>query len=135
MIVVDTSALIAILSDEPEADECAKVLAEADRILMSAGTLAEAMIVAGQRHVRDGLLTLIEKLGIEIMPLTEAGARLVAEAYGTFGKGLHAAKLNFGDCFAYALAKEQRCPLLYIGNDFAKTDIDGALGKPPSADR
>ncbi|HZF96553.1 MAG TPA: type II toxin-antitoxin system VapC family toxin [Allosphingosinicella sp.] len=67
------------------------------------------------------------RLDPEVVPLTEERARAAAEAYRTWGEGFHPAKLNFGDSFAYALAKEHDCPLLFIGNDFSKTDVKIAL--------
>lgn len=125
MIAVDTSALMAILLDEPGADRCSNALATADRLLMSAGTLAEALIVGERRGLHKQMTALIEGLGFEIMPLTPAAAGRVAAAYGKWGKGVDHAALNFGDYFAYEVAKEHACPLLYVGDDFAKTDLAG----------
>ncbi len=127
MIAVDTSALMAIVLNEPEADACAAVLEAEDRLLISAGTVAEALIVAGRRNVGEEMDQLIEGLGFEVVSVTPASARRIAEAYGTWGKGVHLAALNFGDCFAYEAAKEHGCRLLYVGEDFARTDVDGAL--------
>ena len=127
MIVVDTSALMAIVLDEPEADACIAALASEDEILISAGTAAEALIVAARRNVGDELAALIDGLGFEVVPVASATARRVARAYRDWGKGVHAAALNFGDCFAYEAAKERSCRLLYVGEDFAKTDIAGVL--------
>jgi ribonuclease VapC len=125
MIAVDTSALMAILLDEDSADACVAAIEAEDRLLISAGTLAEALIVAERRGVGAEMTALIDGLGFEITPLTPAAARRVAGAYGKWGKGVHPAALNFGDCFAYEVAKENGCPLLYVGNDFAKTDLVG----------
>jgi ribonuclease VapC len=127
MIVIDTSALMAILLEEPKADACASALEEADRLVISAGTFAEALIVASRRNIAEELDTLIKKLGVEIVDVTPAYTRLIAEAYNEWGTGVHPASLNFGDCFAYALAKSENCPLLYVGNDFSRTDIISAL--------
>ena len=127
MIVVDTSALMAIVLDEPEADACIAALANEDEILISAGTVAEALIVAARRNVGDELAALIDGLGFEVVPVTSAAARRVARAYRDWGKGVHAAAPNFGDCFAYEAAKERSCRLLYVGEDFAKTDVAGVL--------
>lgn len=127
MIVVDTSALMAILLDEPDADQCIGVLEAQEELLMSAGTLAEALIVAARRNIGEELASLIERLGFEIVAVSTASARRVADAYGRWGKGVHPAALNFGDCFAYELAREYQCPLLYVGDDFAKTDVTRAL--------
>jgi ribonuclease VapC len=127
MIAVDTSALMAIVLDEPEADACIAVLEAEDNILISAGTVAEALIVAARRNVGEELASLIDGLGFEIVTVTPASARRIARAYEQWGKGVNPAALNFGDCFAYEVAKEQGCRLLYVGDDFSKTDIEGAL--------
>jgi ribonuclease VapC len=127
MIVVDTSALMAIVLNEPEADACVAALESDADIVISGGTVAEALIVSARRNVGAEMASLIDGLGFEIGTVTGTSARNVADAYEQWGKGLHPAGLNFGDCFAYALAKERNCPLLYIGNDFSKTDIASAL--------
>ena len=121
MIAVDTSALMAILLDEPEAPDCVDALASNHPILISAATVAEALIVAHGRGARTQMEALIA--GLEIVPLGPAAARRVADAYARWGRGFHAAALNFGDCFAYELANSSQCPLLYVGRDFARTDI------------
>ena len=127
MIAVDTSALMAILLDEPETAACAEALATNDRIVISAGTVAEARIVAERRGLGPEMAQLIDGLGFEIVSVTPAVARRVAETYAQWGKGVDPAGLNFGDCFAYEVAKTHDCPLLYIGGDFAKTDITSVL--------
>ena len=127
MIVVDTSALIAILLNEPLADDCDAALKSGDRVLISAGTLTESLIVAGGRGVRDELEKLVEGLGFDVVPVTEERARRAATAQARWGKGTKSAGLNFGDCFAYAVAKENGCALLYVGRDFAKTDVKSVL--------
>lgn len=127
MIAVDTSALMAILLSEPEADACAALLEAEPHVLISAGTVAEAMIVAGRRNLKDEMAALIEGLAFEIVNVTPAAARRIAAAYERWGKGAHPAGLNFGDCFSYEVAKEHACPLLYVGGDFARTDIECAL--------
>ncbi len=127
MIAVDTSALMAILLRETTADACADAIEAESEIVMSAGTLAEALIVAARRGVEPGMRRLIEGLGFRIVPLTAASAQRVAEAYRRWGKGLHPAGLNFGDCFAYEVAIAHGCRLLYVGDDFALTDIQSAL--------
>lgn len=126
MIVVDTSALMAILLGEAEADRCADVLEAEDKILISASTMAEALIVASRRNCKDEMEKLIAGLGFEIIGVTAATVQNVVQAYETWGKGVHPASLNFGDCFAYALAKERGCRLLYVGEDFARTDLERA---------
>lgn len=123
MIAVDTSALMAIVLDEREAIACIAALEAEDEILISAGTVAEALIVSERRNVGEEVTTLIEGLGFDIVDVTPAVARRVAQIYARWGKGIHPASLNFGDCFAYDVAKEHGCPLLFVGDDFAKTDI------------
>ena len=127
MIAVDTSALMAILLDEPDGDACIAALESEDEIVMSAGTLAEALIVSDRRGVGDELAELVEGLGIEIANVTAASARRAAQAYARWGKGIHPAALNFGDCFTYELASDRRCPLLSTGRDFGATDVAGVL--------
>ncbi len=94
---------------------------------MSAGTLTEVLIVMGPRGLADKMAALIDSLQITITPVLEVDARRAAQAHDRWGRGVHPAGLNFGDCFAYALAKQQGCPLLYVGEDFARTDIAAAL--------
>jgi ribonuclease VapC len=132
MIVVDTSALMAIVLDEPEANACIAALEAESDILISAGTVAEALIVAARRNVSEELSGLIDGLGFEIVTVTPAAARRIAEAYGQWGKGIHPAALNFGDCFAYEVAKDRACRVLYVGGDFSKTDVESVvLQQPP----
>jgi len=127
MIAVDTSALMAILLNEPEANACAAILEAEDRLLISAGTLAEALIVSARRNVGAEIDQLIARLGFEVVSVTPASARRIAQAYEKWEKGVHEAAMNFGDCFAYELAKAHGCRLLYVGKDFAQTDIESAL--------
>ena len=117
---------MAILLNEPEAQACVAALVAAERLLISAGTVAETLIVAGRRNVGDEAEKLISGVGFEVIPTTLATARAVAQAYGHWGKGIHPAELNFGDCFAYELAHSNDCPLLFVGNDFARTDVKPA---------
>lgn len=128
MIAVDTSALIAILLDEPEGPGCRAALEADESGVMSAGTLAEALLIAGHRNFADQVTAFIEAQGIEIEPVSVEDARRVAQAHLRWGKGVHPAGLNFGDCFAYALAQKLDCPLLFIGKDFSRTDVKAALG-------
>jgi len=127
VIAVDTSALMAIVLNEPEADAFMAVLAAEDELLISSGTVAEALIVAFRRNVGEEMERLIDGLGFEIVSVTPAAARRVARAYTRWGKGLHPAALNFGDCFAYELAMGRGCPLLFVGDDFARTDVRRAV--------
>jgi len=124
MIAVDTSALMAIVLGEPEADVCIAALEAEPEVLISAVSVAEALIVANRRNVGDEMASLIEGLGFEIVSVTPAAARRVALAYERWGKGVHPAGLNLGDCFAYEVAKEHGCRLLFVGDDFSKTDLE-----------
>ena len=101
-------------------------IGNADALIMSAGTASEAMIVAGQKGFRDDLAAMLAAFGVDIVPLTSGDIGRIADAYLRFGKGNHPAALNLGDCFAYALARERGCPLLFVGNDFSRTDIEAA---------
>jgi ribonuclease VapC len=127
MIAVDTSALMAIVLNDPRADACIAAMEAEDDLLISAGTVAEALIVARRRNVGEEMERLIDELGFEIVSVTSASARRIAQAYAQWGKGVHAAALNFGDCFAYEVAKEHGCRLLYVGEDFGKTDVESTL--------
>ena len=127
MIAIDTSALMAILLDEDERTACAAALRTSERIVISAGTVAEALIVAGRRELGAEMATLIDELGLEVESVPLAVARRVAASYGRWGKGVNPAGLNFGDCFAYEVAKTRDCPLLYVGADFARTDVESVL--------
>ena len=127
MIVLDTSALMALLLAEPEADQIAEILKSDEDFKISAGTLAEALIVAGRRGLSEEMSQLLEGIAVEIETVSAAGADAVSEAYATWGKGLHPAGLNFGDCFSYVTAKASGSSLLFVGDDFAKTDIQSAL--------
>jgi ribonuclease VapC len=93
----------------------------------SAGTLAETLVVAARRGIGPAVERPIADIAIETVPMTEADAHRVAAAYATWGRGMHKAALNFGDCFAYALASERRCRLLFVGDDFTGTDLQSAL--------
>lgn len=130
MIVVDTSALMAVIASEPSAEQCQSILEQETQILMSAATLTEALIVAARRGFSADMRLAIETSVTSIVELTSERAQLAAEAYTRWGKNFHAASLNFGDCFAYATAREFDCPLLFIGNDFSRTDIQSAIPTP-----
>ncbi len=127
MIAVDTSALMAILLDDRNADACMAALEAENDLLISAGTVVEALIVSARRNVGAEMALLIDGLGFEIVSVTPAAARRTAQAYESWGRGVHPAGLNIGDCFAYEVAKEHGCRLLYVGDDFAKTDIESVL--------
>ncbi len=127
MMAVDTSALMAILLDEPEANACDAALQADNNVLISAGTLAEALIVSLRSDVQSAMLDMVDRMAFEVVAVTHADALRVSQAYAQWGKGQHRAALNYGDCFAYATAKERACPLLYVGRDFAATDIASVL--------
>ena len=130
-MIIDTSALVAILSDEPEAEICGHAIESAAARRISAVNFVEAAVVIDGS--RDPIASrrfddLLREAGIRIEPVTEIQARLARDAYRDFGKGSgHSAKLNFGDCFAYALAKATGESLLFIGTDFGHTDIVSAI--------
>lgn len=128
-MIVDASALLAILFDEPEAEQFAGLLAQAEAPRMSAVNYLEAAIRIDQQDsvvATQAFDAFIELSGIAIEPVTVEHTRLARRAYAMFGKGRHRAGLNFGDVFAYALAKSRQEPLLYKGNDFVHTDVTGA---------
>jgi len=135
MIAVDTSALMAIAFGEKEADACMRVLETESEVVISAGTVAEALIVAARRNVAEEVTRLIDGLGFEVVSITPASARRIAAAYERWGRGTHPAGLKFGDCFSYEIAKERACPLLYVGDDFSKTDLESALYNTVFSDR
>jgi ribonuclease VapC len=125
-VIVDTSALIAILRDEPERKAFRERLLHAARPRLSAGTLIEARIVAEGLGIRDDLDELLREFAVEVVPVNEPQADAAAHGFRYYGKGRHAAALNLGDLFAYALATTAGEPLLYKGNDFARTDVAAA---------
>lgn len=104
-----------------------EALSAAERIVISAGTLAETLIVASRRGVTAEVRAFVQDFRIIAVSVTDETAQRMAHAYSRWGKGVHPAGLNFGDCFAYALAEQLGCPLLYVGNDFPRTDIQSAL--------
>lgn len=127
MIAVDTSAIMALLLDEPRGGACLAVLASEGEKLISAGTLAELLVVARRRDRVEEVARILDELDLVVVSLTPTSALRVGAAYDRWGKGVHPAGLNLGDCFAYAVAEEYGCPLLYVGEDFAKTDINSVL--------
>jgi ribonuclease VapC len=130
-MIVDSSAIIAILRGEPEAQAFAEAMEQAMSLRMSAGTLFEASIVAD--GFRDPRLSarfdeIVEVPKMVVEPVTVEQARIARQAYRDYGKGSgHPAGLNFGDCFSYALAREKREPILFKGNDFVHTDLRAAV--------
>lgn len=130
MIVVDTSALMAILLDEPLADACQAALIGSRGLQISAATVVEARIVASRNNLAPEMDALLSGLDFRIVGVAPDDIAAIAAAYRRWGKGFHPARLNFGDCFAYALARTQDCPLLFVGNDFRQTDIARVLADP-----
>ena len=129
-MVIDSSALMAILRREPEEQEFRNAIKLASNRLLSASTRVETGIVALGRAGEAGLeqmLALLENLRLETVPVSADHARLAIGAFRRFGKGRHPAGLNFGDCFSYALAIATGEPLLFKGDDFSQTDIKRAV--------
>ncbi len=129
-MIIDSSVLVAILQEEPEARNFEKAILAAELATMSAAAYLESGIVVDKANnpaLSDRLDAVIDELGIEIAVVTEAHARAARDAHRRFGRGSgHPAKLNFGDCFAYALAVERGRGLLFKGNDFSATDVERA---------
>ncbi len=126
-MIVDASVLVAIVLKEDGYEEFVFRIAEAEKRFLSAGTYLEASIVLLRRRGEGAELELnrmIYKLGIVIIPVTSVHARIGRAAFFKFGKGRHPAKLNFGDCFSYALSQSQGMPLLFKGDDFNQTLIE-----------
>lgn len=130
MIVIDSSALVAILRDEPERRPFIDAIVDLGKPRLSAATYVEASMIMelrlGDRGGRE-IDVLMEDVGIAIVPVDQAQAKIAREAFRRFGKGRHRASLNFGDCFVYALARTLDAPVLFKGNDFTLTDLKRAL--------
>lgn len=129
-IVVDSSAIIAILLKEPERALFVSVLDDSADACCSAVSFVETFMVAMSRvpdFTFDRYIALMDGLGIRRIPVDEQQGVMSAQAFLRFGKGRHPAKLNLGDCFSYALAKSLNAPLLYKGEDFGRTDIVAAV--------
>lgn len=129
-MILDTSAVIAVLQNEPLAPELVAVLQNAPIKRMSAASLVEAGVILQARYGDHGereLDLFVQRANLEIVPVTQEHAEYARSAYRRFGRGRHAAGLNFGDCFAYALARALDEPLLFVGEDFAQTDVRAAL--------
>jgi ribonuclease VapC len=125
-MIIDTSALVAVLDQELEAERIVRTLASAPERILSAANLVEVGIVMQARRGGDGardLDLLLAKLRVDIAVVTANQADIARKAFRRYGRGRHAANLNFGDCFAYALAKDTSAPLLFKGDDFSQTDV------------
>ena len=128
-MIVDTSAIIAIVFKEPGHEELIQKMSKAETLGIGTPTLAETGIVLSARLGSGGktiLARLAQELGLVQIPFGDAHWKEAVEAYERFGRGRHPARLNFGDCLTYATAKLAGDPLLYAGKDFAKTDLDRA---------
>ena len=131
MMVADTSAFIAIVTNEPEREAFESVMAQDGDVLMSTASAVEFLIVAYARGdaVYQNALRILDQPLVTLIPLDEEQMHAAALAYQTYGRGHHSARLNFGDTFPYALATTRRLPLLYKGDDFSQTDLTPAV--PP----
>jgi ribonuclease VapC len=132
-MVIDTSALLAILLDEPERRTFNEAIEAAASRVMSSATFVEISIVIESRFGAEGLRDLdlfLERAGIELVAVDTDHAYVARRAFSRFGKGRHPAGLNYGDCFAYALAMVREEPLLYKGQDFGQTDITSFVPPP-----
>ena len=124
-MILDTSAIIALANREPSAPQIWSVIETADELRMSAGTWIELFLVMDARDPRlaGKIETLLTELEVEVVDVTSQHAALARQVYRDFGRGRHRAGLNFGDCFAYALAKHLNEALLFVGDDFRHTDF------------
>jgi ribonuclease VapC len=130
VIVIDTSAIVALLSNEPDADLYEAAIAGAEESCISAASALECTFVLESRYGDVGsqkLDQLFLEQGIAVIPFDDEQLRLARAAFRRFGRGRHPARLNLGDCFAYGLAKHLTAPLLFKGEDFRQTDIESAL--------
>lgn len=133
MIVVDSSAVVALALDEPESDLFSRIIST-NRSLISAPTALESHLVLSSRSpaVATAFMdTFLAREAVELVSFDGELFRLAREAFDRFGRGRHPAALNFGDCFSYALAKAHDAPLLFKGDDFAQTDIAAVYPKSP----
>ncbi len=132
-MIVDTSAIVAILNNEPEYEDLATAIESAPICRLSAASLVEVfLVVEGSRNevCARGVDNLLLAIQPTIEPVTESQARIARAAFRQYGKGMgHPAQPNFGDCFAYALARDRNEPLLFTGEDFAQTDIRPAIAR------
>lgn len=129
MMVIDTSAVIAILNDEPERRSFNAAIEQAETCLISAASFVEVSMVLEARKGYEGVRDFdlfVSRAGIRLAEVDAEQAEIARAAFRQFGKGRHPANLNFGDCFSYALAKATGLPLLFKGNDFGQTDIEKA---------
>jgi ribonuclease VapC len=124
------SALAAVFFMGSDASRFLRALKQMPYACISAANFLEIAIIIGNRDTQEQMVDLdlfLAEAGVEIVPVTASQARIARDAYRRFGRGNHPAGLNFGDCFAYALAKERDLPLLFKGDDFARTDVRSAV--------
>ena len=136
-MVIDTSALLAILQNEPERRAFNEAIEAAETRALSTATFVETSIVIESRFGAEGLRyldLLIAKAKIDLVAVDAEQAHGARHAFSRFGKGRHPANLNYGDCFSYALAKVLHAPLLYKGDDFSHTDITAAMANPAESE-
>lgn len=129
-MVIDTSAVVAILRSEPTSPQLVEALEESTDRRMSAASLVETSIVMLSRHGEHGereVDLFVQRLQVDVSPVSIDHAAIARSAYRRFGKGRHPAALNFGDCFSYALAIALGEPLLFVGTDFGRTDVEVAV--------
>lgn len=128
-MVIDTSAVVAILTGEAESDRCVRALNEAESLQMSAASVLEVAMVVGSRYgdvARKKFDRWLENSAVEVMVVTRDQVEMAREGFRRFGKGRHPAALNFGDCFSYGLAIALAESLLFCGQDFSRTDVRAA---------
>jgi ribonuclease VapC len=128
-VILDSSAVVAVLFRESGQDDLARKLEGAELVAIGAPTLFEigmVMVGAVGEHGRGLISQFLESFEVEVLPFGEAHWQVAAETFSTYGKGRHPARLNYGDCMSYATARVASEPLLYVGNDFAQTDIEAA---------
>lgn len=129
MIVIDTSAILALLLAEQEAREFRDAIRDAGRVAVSAGTAVELAAVASRNDALFvAALAFLDEPWVTVEPVDSDQVAVATQAYRTYGKGHHPADLNLGDVFAYALARVRNLPLLFKGDDFSRTDIEPATG-------
>ena len=129
-MILDSSALLALIFREAAADRIEEVMAGAEELAMGAPTFAETAVVLASKMGEESralLAILVDELDLVIVPFTAAHGREARDAYPRFGRGRHPAALNFGDCLSYAVAKLADQPLLFVGDDFRRTDVVAAL--------
>jgi ribonuclease VapC len=129
-VIVDSSAVLAIVLREPDQERFVDAIVDAGLCRISVSNWLEATMVVDRRGSPEAVNRLedfMREAGIDVMPVSVSQGEIARRAWRTYGRGVHPARLNYGDCFAYALAKETREPLLFKGNDFARTDVEPAL--------